>query len=136
MDIKTIAAVLIVGRIVSVAFIFFVLRRQYELMKLPIEPEVYYFRKVLFATALLIFIGGITAIVVDTLTILADDSLHREDSPSLINMIYVFINEFTAIISAIFIWLLYRLARNTADNTEQNTADALALSNKKYANKK
>ena len=136
MDIKQIAATLLVGRLVSVIFIFFVIRKQYQLMKLPIAPELVAFRKVLFAIALVIFVGSLVAISVDILTLLSSNSLERAKTVSGTNMLYVFTNELVAIMSAVFIWLLYRLAGRTAVTTKKDIVDAIAVSDKRLKDKK
>ena len=119
----------------SATFLFFVLRQQLQLFKQEIEPTINRFRKVLFAITIVMFTGNIGAVVLNVLTILAEDNLLREESVSGINVLYGFTNVITFITSSLFIWLLYRLAGRTAAIVKQDTADALNLSDQQYADK-
>lgn len=126
MDIKHVAAILLVGHLVSASFMIFVVRRQRALNKLPVNPELLPLRKTLGRLSMAVLIGNIIPIVIDILTILAHDSLHREDSPSIIGVTYAFSNVITAIVSSYLIWTLYKQAAKTVLIVDQATEDALA----------
>lgn len=127
MDIKYIAFILLLGRIVSVFFMALVVKRQRELNKIPISPELKPFRTILQQLSIAVLIGNIIPIVIDILTILAPDSLHREDSPSTIGIMYGFSNVVTSALSAYLIWTLYKQAARTVVQVDEATADALKL---------
>lgn len=113
MDIKEVASILLIGRLVSATFISLVIKRQLALFKKPIDPGLVGFRRILFFLSLAVLVGNIIPIVLDVATILAGDSLHREDSPSLVGVSYAFSNCITSAISAILIWTMYRQAAKT-----------------------
>ncbi len=136
MDIKQVAALFLVGGLLSTGFMVFVVRRQLGLFKLSVPPEVHSFRKALFALSSVILVGNLATILINLLTITSQSSLGREDSPSTVNVIYGIIIALTSIGSATLIWLLYRLAATTLVTTEQDTADALELSDQQYKDKK
>lgn len=125
MDIKHVAAILLVGHIVSASFMLLVVRRQRALTKLPIDSDLLPFRRTLNRLSVAILIGNIIPILIDILTITAHDSLRREDSPSGIGIIYGISNAVTAVISAYLIWTLYKQAAKTVLIVDQATEDAL-----------
>lgn len=125
MDIKTVALILLLGRIVSASFMVLVVRRQRALSKLPIDPELLPFRKTLNHLSLAILIGNIIPIVIDILTIAATNSLEREDSPSVTGVTYAFSNCITSAVSAYLIWTLYKQAAKTVLIADEAIDDAL-----------
>lgn len=125
MDIKTIAAILLLGHIISASFMVLVVKRQLALSKLPIDPELLPFRKTLSRLSLAILIGNFIPIAIDILTIVTTDSLHREETPSVAGVIYAFSNAVTAVISAYLIWTLYKQAAKTVLIVDQATEVAL-----------
>lgn len=125
MDIKTVALILLLGRLVSVAFMMLVVRRQRALSKIPVNPQLKPLRKTLNRLSLAVLVGNIIPIVLDASTIIAADSLKREDSPSVIGVSYAFSNCITSAISAYLIWTLYKQAEKTVLIVDQLTEDAL-----------
>lgn len=126
MDIKTIALILLLGRLISVTFMTLVVKRQRELMKLPIDPELVPFRKTLNRLSIAVLVGNIVPIIIDVFTIVAANSLEREDSPSVIGVAYAFSNMLTSILAAFLIWTLYKQAAKTVlivDNDIQTALD-------------
>lgn len=124
MNIKTLAAIVLVGQLTSVVLMGFVIRRQLELFKYAIDSEVKMFRRILFMLALVAFIGHLvpTAISIGTLT------NHITRSVQTINffgMIYSITNTTVATASAILISSLYRLAKATAVIVEEDKVIAL-----------
>lgn len=109
MELKILAGALLVGRLVSQVFITLVLKRQWELLKLPIDENLKLFRKRLFTLSIVIFLGNLVPILLDA-TALFITTEGRNSNPSIIGIAYVISNNLTAIVSAFVIWLLYRLA--------------------------
>lgn len=129
MGIKTVAFVLLLGRLVSVFFMTLVVNRQRALSKLPTSPELLPFRRTLNRLSVSLLIGNIIPIVIDVVTIVATNSLEREDTPSVIGVMYAISNCTTAAISAYLIWTLYKQAEKTVLIVGQDAEDA--VNNKK-----
>lgn len=108
MDIRTIATLLLLGKIISLVFILLVLKKQWNIRKKTIHPTLRKYRTILFVLALVILIGTIIPIVVDLLTLLTN--IDRENSPSIAGIIYAFSNDITFLIASILIWTLYKLS--------------------------
>jgi hypothetical protein len=123
MDIKVLAAVVLVGQSISFILMATVLMKQLSLFKLYIEPELKRFRLALFLLALVIFLGNIvpTTISVLTLTDTVTRSVHHIN---LVGMFYSMTNTLVATFSSILIWLMYRLAKKTATLVEHDKAVA------------
>lgn len=120
MSVKLLASILLIGRLVSVVFISLVIRRQWTLFKSKIAPHLVSFRRNLFILSIVILLGQVVPIIIDTLAIYADVS-KSSASPSPIGVAYAVSNCLTSILSAIFIWTLYRMAARqliTTDKTE------------------
>lgn len=127
-SIKILAMLLLVFRIASDVFIFSVLRKQWALLKVKIDPELRNFRRVLFYLSLAVFLGNIIPIIIDGLTVVYGN-MNRPQHVAPISILYALSNASTALISAFLIWLLYRLASNTHDiteYTEQHLRDELS----------
>ena len=119
LDIKTLALVLLIGRIIAVTFIILVLIKQWRLIRLPLDErttqffnakDVLQFRVVFFVIGCIILAINFVPILIDTITFFADNVLGRNPKVPPISAAYALSNSFgTAILSA-FVWLLYRLA--------------------------
>lgn len=121
LDIQTIALILLIARVVSVAFIITVLLRQARLFGKQIDfsvvpfltklqrKSVYRIRTVLFTLSVIILLGNLVPIVIDYITLFNND-LGRPANVKLISIAYAFSNALTAMFSAIMIWTLYKLA--------------------------
>lgn len=125
MDIKTVALLLLLGRLVSAVFMVLVVRRQRALSKIAINPQLMPLRKTLSRLSIAVLVGNIIPIIIDILTIAAANSLEREDSPSVIGVMYGFSNCITSAVSAYLIWTLYKQAEKTVIIVDQATQDAL-----------
>ena len=124
-SIQVIAIFLLIARLISVIFIAVVLRLQWRLFKSSIDfslvpnlsnfekKRVYLARKVLFALALAVFLGNMVPIVIDTITIF-NDNLGRPTALQIISVAYAASNALTAMLSAILVWALYRIAGLTS----------------------
>lgn len=100
------------GQIASAVFMFFVLRRQVRLFKLYITPELKVFRKILFLLAVVIFLGNLVPIIIDTLTVISH--IHRSTNQvNTVGLLYAVSNTLTATMSALLIWIMYRMAAET-----------------------
>lgn len=112
MNIKTLAWILLIFRLLSMGFIVLVLRRQMRLFKLYIQPQLRTFRKVLFLLALIVFIGNLIPIVVDLLTVFS--KIHRVVSrTNMAGVVYALSNDLVSLSSSVFIWYMYRVAAKT-----------------------
>lgn len=106
--IEIIALILLLMRIGSGVFILIVMKKQWELLKVPIEPHLMRFRMVLFALSLAIFIGNIIPVIIDAATLFFDTT--RPPFLSVTSVSYAMSNAITALLSAYFIHTLYRIA--------------------------
>ena len=109
MNIRTLSAVLLVGQILSVGFIFRVLQLQYGLFKTRIQSDLLLVRRTLFFLALVILLGNVIPLMLDIFTVF--DNLRRGVSTvNLAGIFYTISNTLTLTVSAILIWQLYRMA--------------------------
>jgi len=118
------AAILLLVRIVSMTFITLVLKRQWELLKLPIKNASQYdvrvlkqFRVVLFTLVLVIFIGNLVPAIIDIATILHANT-GRPNTVQPVSLIYTLTASVTSLVSSYLIWRLYRLAADEKDVTD------------------
>jgi hypothetical protein len=112
MSIELLASILLLALIGSMTFIFMVLIKQWRLLKVPIEPEVNRFRKVLFMLSLAIFLGNFVPIFIDAATLFVETG--RPTNLKAISVAYAFSNALTSLCSSFLIWLLYKLASDSA----------------------
>jgi hypothetical protein len=112
MDIKTLALIMLGGHLVSVGFMASVIVKQWGLFKRLIEESLKGFRRVLFALSILILVGNIIPIFIDTLTLFY--SLPRPLSVSSVSVFYALSNAYLAAAApAIAIWVLYKMAERS-----------------------
>lgn len=121
-SIQIIAVFLLIARLISVGFIVTVLILQWRLFKTKIDfslvpnlsnyqkKTIYRARKLLFALAVIIFLGNMVPIMIDTITIISDNAIGRTPNVRAISIAYAGSNALTAMFSAIMIWGLYKLA--------------------------
>ena len=124
MSIKLLAAIVLGGQLTSVVLMGFVIRRQLELFKFPIEKEVRLFRRILFMLALVAFLGNLVPTTISILTLTG----HITRSTQTVNAasaIYSITNTLVASTSAMLIASLYRLAKATAVIVEEDKVKAL-----------
>jgi hypothetical protein len=107
MDIKIIALTLLTARIVSVVFLLSVLRKQWAVLRTKDHPELGTLRRVLFYLSMVIFLGQFVPILIDAATLVAQ--VKRSD-PNPLGVAYAYSNAFTAMISSLLLWFVYRLA--------------------------
>ena len=110
MNIKIIAAILLIERLISAGFIIAVIRRQGRLLRVRVPEQLERFRQVLFGLSLVIFVGNFIPILIDTLTLFAN--LQGRPNPSAIGIAYALSNATTAVLSSVLVWVIYRLARS------------------------
>lgn len=112
MDIRILATFLLVGHLVSAIFILLVIIKQTKLFKAPADDGLRWFRWILFVLALAIFFGNFIPIAVDALTIFGN----IKRSTNHVNAVGVFYSVSNALVfalSALLIWVMYRLAAST-----------------------
>ena len=116
LSIKVLAVILIIMHIFSDVYIGIVLKKQWSLLRLKIDRELRSFRMVLFFLSVAIFAGNIIPIVIDTLTIFYHTNRPAHVPP--ISVAYAVSTGLVALVSALLIWFLYRLAANTKEITD------------------
>lgn len=103
MDTRVIAALLLIGRLITVIFILIVLINQIKLLRNNIFPELKPVRKRLFAMNVVLLLGQFIPITIDALGIWGRGSFN-------LLLAYVFSNNITAMIASIVTWDTYNLA--------------------------
>lgn len=126
-SIQLIAIFLLIIRILSCVYIFQVIRKQWQLLRVPIKhaermPVRYVrqltrFRALLFFLSTVILVGNVIPVVIDFVTIAGADT-GRPIGLENISIIYAFSNALTSLASSITISQLYRLAAQDEDITE------------------
>jgi hypothetical protein len=120
MDIKTYAAILLAGQSVAVVFTALILKRQAGLFKTNIQADLVWFRRVMFAMTLGIFLGELVFLAINLLTLLdvVTRSTHRINP---VGLVYGLDITFVVMLFSILTWLLYRMAAKVlirSDNKE------------------
>lgn len=128
LDIQTLAAILLAGRLVSVTFIVLVLIKQWRLLKLYVEPEIRGYRKLFFVLSLIILAGNCIPIIIDTLTLFVETN--RNPNVRSLSIFYALSNSATAAVSAFTIWLIYRTSGRRQEVDDEVTARQLVKTNK------
>lgn len=112
LSITVIAGLLLIFRVVSDILITLVIRRQWQLLRLPVpeeyrddEKSIKKFRKILFLLSLGIFVGNAIPIFIDLLTLFVETG--RPANLRAVSISYAFSNATTALVSATLVWLLY-----------------------------
>lgn len=123
MDIQLYAAILLIIRIITMVLMGFVLKRQLELFKLPIDKEITLYRKILFALALLIFLGNIIPAAIDLLT-LTGDIIRSTRTVNGASLTYTLAWACTSLLSSVLIFWLYRMSHNV-DQTHTESEHTL-----------
>lgn len=124
MEIKLLAATLLIGRLVALWYLYKVVKIQLNLLKLPTDPDVWDFRKTLHYLTVAFALGNVVPIIIDLVTIIGPER------PFWLGVTYAISNTTTALIGAILIHKLYRLAGNTKIVTDLER-DYLKTKNKK-----
>lgn len=124
MEIKTLALILLIGRVVSVFFTVLILRRQVGLFKIPLRSEVERARWLYFGLGSAAFAFNIIPIAIDILT-LTSDVTRNSNTVNPIGVLYALNACLASITLAIFIWLLYRQAARLVILVDQDKYDAL-----------
>lgn len=114
MDIKTLAFILLVGRIIALCFNVAVLRRQLRLRKEPKTlPILMKYRKIFFALNITILVVHIYPFTLDILTLFVDTG--RNPTASIVGSIYGIDNNFGFLVASILIWMLYKISDTIID---------------------
>lgn len=109
MEVQILAAVLIIGRIITMGFILAVIRKQWRIRHSPIHPRLKNLRKALTLLAVLVFAGSIYPLLLDTAALLCPSIVLANDV-DMFGAVYALDNNATFMLSAILIWTLYRLS--------------------------
>jgi len=109
MDIQLLAFLLLIGRLISEAFIIAVLRKQWKIRNKPIHPRLRNLRKVLTLLAVLVFVGNIYPLALDLFT-LFDAGIRTSGYVNLVGVAYSLDNNLTFMFASILIWTLYKLS--------------------------
>lgn len=127
MDIHTLAIVLLTGHLAAIFFMALVMIRQsYIMRKLHPQPSLVGIRVLLLALSITVTIGNLISVGVDALTIF--DLVERSTSTiNPIGLVYSGANMSVALISALIIWLLYRMAKKTLVLVDYDKEVALKL---------
>lgn len=105
MDISVISAILLFGRLVALFFLVSVLRTQWKLLKTNVYPELHSLRRILFGLVLIVALGQVIPIAIDTLSILGHGTFEWL-------VVYAFSNNGTAMITAVLLWAVYKISDN------------------------
>lgn len=108
LTIRTIAAILLIFRLISMFFIIRVAILQFNILKTSIQEDLIAYRKVLFRLSLSIILFNIVPILIDSLTLFV--TTNRPATLQLISIAYAVSNASSALVSAIAISTLYKLA--------------------------
>ncbi len=119
MDIHVYAAILLAFRVVSLLLIGIVIKRQLELFKLHIDPEITNFRKRLFLISVTIFIGNLVPAIIDVFTI--NGELTRStQTVNMVSLIYSGAWVTTSTLMAYLIHSLYRMSHKVDESHENS----------------
>lgn len=102
------AGILLTERLVAVAFLLPVLIKQVGLMRLRANSSLNTLRHVLFGIGLVIFIGQLVPILIDTAALL--ELYERSGNPNPLGLAYAHSNALTALLAAILLNLIYKVA--------------------------
>lgn len=109
MDIKLLAFILLIGRLVSEFFITSVIRRQWKIRKTQTHPRIMQMRRVLALLAVLVFIGNLYPLMLDAYT-LFHPGIRTSQTINAVGVAYSLDNNLTFVFASILIWTLYKLA--------------------------
>lgn len=109
MDIQLLAFILLLGRLISEGFIIAVIRKQWKVRKAPLHPKLRGLRKVLTLLAVLVFVGNIYPLLLDSYTLFNPD-IRTSGVVNLVGTFYSLDNSITFMLASILIWTLYKLS--------------------------
>lgn len=107
MDVKTLAAMLLFGHVLALIVITLVLLRQVRILRSRPDPELQTGRMVLLALAIVIGLGNIIPIAIDTAVLLGEIPRAK---PNLFGILYALSNVLTLTFSASAVLALYMIA--------------------------
>lgn len=109
MNIQLLAFLLLIGRLISDAFIIVVLRKQWKIRKIPTHPRLGNIRRVLTLLAVLVFIGNIYPLLLDAFTLFYP-GVRSTQNVNLVGVFYSLDNNLTFMFASILIWALYKIS--------------------------
>lgn len=104
MEVKILASILLILRLIAVGFLFFVIKRQLRLIK-ENKTEYTTVRMVLITLVGIGFIGNFIPIIINITALVGDVSNH----PGTLNTAYSLSNALTAVVLAVGWWMLYKV---------------------------
>lgn len=110
MDIQLLAALLLIGRLISEFFIVRVLIKQWKIRNTKTHPRLLAMRRVLSLLAILVFVGNLYPLWLDIYTLFINTELRTSQTVGLYSVVYSLDNNLTFVIASILIWVLYKLA--------------------------
>lgn len=117
-EVKLLAAILLFLRLIAVFFLVFVISRQLKFLFRK-DQELTVVRIVLMTLLGLTFIGNFVPIIIDVSTLMREDI---KGAPSALLSAYALSNAFTAAISAIGWWVLYKVIEKERISDEEEYA--------------
>lgn len=109
MNIQVLAALLLIGRLISELFIIMVIKRQWQIRKNQAHPRLMAMRRVLSLLALLVFAGNIYPLLLDAFTLFYP-GIRTSQTVNPAGAFYAISTNLTFMLASILIWVLYRLA--------------------------
>lgn len=109
MDIQLLALLLLIGRLVSEAFIISVIRKQWKIRKSRTHPRLMSIRRVLTLLAVLVFVGNLYPLFLDAYTLI-NPGIRTSAIVNLVGVFYSLDNNLTFMFASILIWTLYKLS--------------------------
>lgn len=110
MNIQVLAFLLLIGHLISDAFILLVMRKQWQIRKLrAAHPRLVSIRRVLTLLAALVFIGSIYPLFLDLWTLFYPH-IRTSQVVNPVGVFYALDNNLTFMFASILIWTLYKLS--------------------------
>lgn len=106
MELRILAAILLLGRLVALYFIVSVIKRQYKLFRA--KDDIGTLRKVMFGLSLAMLGMQLIPIIVDVVGIIAPN-LKASAVPRPLGIAYTFSNMIFSIVASIMLWLIYEV---------------------------
>ncbi len=124
-EIRIISGILLLLRVVSLAFIALVIMKQLKLFKIEVSEKVNLFRRILFFMACIILVGNLIPIMLHISTLMADSVELKRIVPRTFGIAYAVSNALTSVASSFFIWYLYKMSGALAIVVEKDKIEAL-----------
>lgn len=110
MEAKSVFAVLLVGRIVTLIFMTFIIRIQIRTLRSKLYPNLNILRKILLGFAVIFTLGNIPAVIVDVI------GLTSGNFGQVLPLLYAFTYNGTFMILAVLGWAFYKIIEDMEDD--------------------